>query len=76
MKNHFVHHQHYSNETFEYIYWFERNKAAKNLHVYRQIWLTTFTSGFCATDHKIKNETKGKPNYVLYVTQPLKPHHT
>ena len=62
MKHHLTHHQQYTNEAFELIDWNAIHKASMNLHTSRQIWLTKFTSGFCATAQRMKIRKQWETN--------------
>ena len=54
MKEHLVQNKGYTESAFECIDWIAIEKASESLTMTRQIWLTKFVSGFCATGSVMK----------------------
>jgi len=54
MKEHLVQNKGYTESAFECIDWIAIEKASESLTTTRQIWLTKFVSGFCATGSVMK----------------------
>jgi len=55
MKSYLMESKQYTSNAFESIDWVAIQQASKTLSMKRQIWLTKFTSGFCATASVMKN---------------------
>jgi len=64
-----MHSKQYTSSAFESIDWVAAQHASKPLPMKKQIWLTKFASGFCATASVMKKRKSWDTNVCLISQQ-------